>query len=347
MHLSLLLPQLLWPEPEDKFALEDLPCPALEWLLAHGVLARDPSLPYERALATVLGIDGETPFGALRLLGEPKVPPSLDAKEGYWICADPVHLRFHHEQIILAEAGAFELDEDEACALADGLNQAFSDLGRFHVADRRRWYLRLNSHAQHSFPPISAVAGRRIEGELPNEPQASKLRSRLNEIQMFLHGHPVNEARGSAGKPAVNSLWLWGAGTLPAMRSNTHDGIWSSDPLALGLARSGRVQAHPLPGHLDALLSHAAPQSHHLVVLDQLQAPAIYEDSRGWRETMIQLEANWFAPLKAVMGRDIRALTLIAPTVYGRLTWEVKGNARWQFWRRPKSIAVLAREFAQ
>lgn len=347
MHLSLLLPQLVWPEPEDALALENLPCPSLEWLIAHGSATRNPAPPYEHVLAASFGMDGCAPFGALRLLGEPTAEPDVDPREGFWICADPVHLRFHHEKIILAEAGAFELAEDEARSLAEALNHEFSDLGRFHVADTRRWYIQLGSPHQYSAPPLSAVAGRRMEGELPDELHVSKLRPWLNEIQMFLHGHPVNEARASLGKPAVNSLWLWGAGHLPKVFTSSHDGVWSKDPLALGLARSCGIPAHPRPEHLDALLAHTAPHSDHLVVLDQLLGPVIYEDSRGWREAMIQLEANWFAPLRATIGKSVNTVTLIAPTIYGLLTWEVKGSARWQFWRRPQSIAALAKEFAQ
>lgn len=347
MHLSLLLPQLIWPEPEDTFALENLPCPSLEWLIAQGSLTRSPLCSYEHVLAGSFGMDGNAPFGALRLLGEPTTVPDADAREGFWVCADPVHLRFHHERIILADAGAFELGDDEARSLGEALNQEFGNRGHFHVADPRRWYIKLSSHEYYLAPPLSAVAGRRMEGDLPNEPQVPKLRSWLNEIQMFLHGHPINEARASLGRPAVNSLWLWGAGCLPDMGACSHDGVWSKDPLALGLARSCGIPAHPRPECLDALLAHTAPKSDHLVVLDQLQGPVIYEDSKGWREAMIQLEANWFAPLKAAIGKNVSAVTLIAPTIYGLLTWEVKSNARWQFWRRSQSIAALAKEFSQ
>lgn len=292
-------------------------------------------------------MDGNAPFGALRLLGDPKSAPDVDPREGFWICADPVHLRFHHERIILADAGAFELAENEAHSLGEALNQEFGDLGRFHVTDPRRWYIKLNSHDHYWAPPLSAVAGRRMEGELPNEPQVPKLRSWLNEIQMFLHGHPINEARASLGQPAVNSLWLWGAGCLPDMGACSHDGVWSKDPLALGLARSCGVPAHPRPESFDVLLAHTAPKSDHLVILDQLQSPVIYEDSRGWRDAMNQLEANWFAPLKAAIGKNVSTVTLIAPTIYGLLIWEVKGSARWQFWRRSQSIAALAKELSQ
>ena len=82
----------------------------------------------------------DAPFGALRLLGE----GSEDARSGHWLCADPVHLRFHQERIILADAGAFDLADDEAHGIVAALNAEFADIGQFHVASARRWYLRLN-----------------------------------------------------------------------------------------------------------------------------------------------------------------------------------------------------------
>ena len=54
--------------------------------------------------------------------------------------------------------------------------------------------------------PLSAIAGRRIDGDLDGKPTA--ITRWLNEVQMFLHLHPVNEARQMKGQPAINSLWL-------------------------------------------------------------------------------------------------------------------------------------------
>ena len=36
MQLTLVVPELIWPEPEDRDALTDLACPALETLLMRG-----------------------------------------------------------------------------------------------------------------------------------------------------------------------------------------------------------------------------------------------------------------------------------------------------------------------
>jgi hypothetical protein len=120
--------------------------------------AKQPSKPpWPRSSAST------RPFGALRLLGESNGDA---ARDGHWLCADPVHLRFHHERIILADAGAFDLDDDEARSLAGALNETFADVGVFHVATARRWYLRLHQAVDHPVEPLTAMAGRRIDGEL-------------------------------------------------------------------------------------------------------------------------------------------------------------------------------------
>jgi hypothetical protein len=47
-------------------------------------------------------------------------------------------------------------------------------------------------------------------------------RHAINEAQMVLHAHPVNQARQAAGQPVVNSLWPWGGGRLPAATHRHH-----------------------------------------------------------------------------------------------------------------------------
>ena len=50
VHLTLLVPELIWPEPADQFTLGKLSAPGLEWLLARARLERRPRQPYETAL---------------------------------------------------------------------------------------------------------------------------------------------------------------------------------------------------------------------------------------------------------------------------------------------------------
>ena len=344
MHLTLLVPELIWPEPADQFALGKLAAPGLEWLLARARLDRQPPRPFETVLTGRFGLD-PAPCGALRLLGE----GCDDARSGHWLCADPVHLHFHQERIILADPGAFDLADDEANDIVAALNAEFADVGQFHVANARRWYLKLNVAPQghflrgavdHLAEPISAVAGRRVDGEISGLP----LSRWLNEVQMFLHGHPVNERRQTIGQPAINSLWLWGGGSLPEVAAPTFSAVFSDNPLAAGLARVTGIPQFDRPAALADVLAQGSKQP--LVILDQLLPRVLYEDGDGWHDGIEQLDADWFVPLKKALGSKVNRISLIAPTVYGELRYMLTAGDRWKLWKSGKPLAETAKELA-
>jgi hypothetical protein len=338
VHLTLLIPELIWPEPADQFTLGKLAAPGLEWLLAHARLDRQPRHAFENALAEACGLC-DAPFGALRLLGE-----GIADTDGHWLCADPVHLRFHHERIVLADAGAFELEAAEASSLIAALNAEFADIGEFRLGDTRRWYLRLNTVIEHPVPPLSAIAGRRIDSELNASTQP--LTRWLNEVQMFLHAHPVNEQRQNTGQPAINSLWLWGGGSLPGKTGDRprFSCIWSDNPLAAGIAQVSGTPLQPRPATFAEFLPLAGERP--LVVLDQLLPRVLYEDGDGWRSAFEAMENDWFAPLKKALGSKIERITLIAPCVYGELHYDITAGERWKFWKKSRPLPAIAEQLA-
>lgn len=341
MRLTLLVPELIWPEPNDHFTLGKLSEPGFEWLAAHGSFERLPRCPFESALAQQFGLV-DAPFGPLRLLGE--ATAQLPGN-GHWLCADPVHLRFHHERIILADAGAFDLEIDEARAITTSLNQEFADIGQFHVATARRWYLKLNAAVNHHADPMSKVAGRRIDGELTDK--NGPLTRWLNEVQMVLHSHPVNEQRQSVGKPAINSIWLWGGGVMPVLGNPAYASVWTNNPLATGLAMASDTPTQPCPNNLAELLEQTTGHGHDLVILDDLLPPVLYEDGPGWRAAAQALDNNWFIPPRTALGGNVDTLRIVAPTIYGQLIWTLQGKDRWKFWRKPRSLPALAKFLAE
>jgi hypothetical protein len=348
VRLTLLVPELIWPEPADQFTLGKLAAPGFEWLIAHATCQQNPRQAFETTLAECFGLPN-APLAALRLLGEEQ----SFASDGNWLCADPVHLRFHQERVILADAGAFDLAEDEAHTLVAALNAEFADIGTFHAATTRRWYLRLNAtttkptagpRVHHDSEPISAVAGRRVDSDLPKGD--STLTRWLNEVQMFLHCHPINQSRQGEGKPAVNSMWLWGGGKLSTtLPSASFSGVWTDNPLAIGLAKHSQTPVHATVEHLAQLLPQAG--GHPLVILDPLLSRVLYEDGDGWRKTFEQFEADWFTPLKNQLGSKLKQIDLIAPTIYGNLHYTLTAGERWKFWKRSENIVTIAEQLAE
>lgn len=348
MQLTLVVPELVWPEPDDRHALDALHCPGLNTLIARSRLRRRPPQSLEATLGDAFGLAGNVPYAAFRVLGEADAP---SASEGCWLCADPVHLRLHQERLILADGGSLGIALEEAREIVAELNRQFADVGRFHVATADRWYLKLAAETDlghFDVLPLSAVAGRRVGSQLPETPQARGLRQLLNEVQMVLHGQPANERREAAGQPTINSLWLWGAGALPAAHKANFDGVWASLPLARGLGRASGLVVQQPPENAAVLLARAAAGSRQLLLLDGLQGAVQYEDADAYRAGLHELEARWFAPLqKALAGGAISRLQLHASTAYATLAWESGRGEQWQLWRRPRPLAATAQALAR
>lgn len=336
MRLTLLVPELIWPEPGDTQTLAELSTPAFAWLDGHAAFSRGEPLAVESALLEQFGI-ADAGSAAFRRLGE----TDANQEDGHWLCADPVHLRFHHERIVLADAGAFDIDAAEAQALVGALNTEFAEIGVFHAATPRRWYLRLHAAVDHVAAPLSAVAGRRMDSDLSDK--TSPLHRWLNEVQMFLHLHPVNAARAAAGKPAINSLWLWGNGPAATPASGP-DAVFADDPLARGLARAAGVAAQALPADAEAVLGSGAQRP--LVVVDTLLPTVLYEDPDGWRRACERFDADWLAPIQKRLGKTVRELVVVAPTIYGRLQWTLAAGARWKFWKSGRTPQQVAQALA-
>ena len=94
MHLTLLVPGLLWPREILRDTTFDLPLPALSQLLGRGRRAHFTG--EEAWLASVFGIAAPLPAASLRLLGD-----GGDPAQHEWLCLDPVHWRVGDGAIVL------------------------------------------------------------------------------------------------------------------------------------------------------------------------------------------------------------------------------------------------------
>ena len=113
------------------------------------------------------------------------------------------------------------------------------------VVDAERWVARFGRMSWHRRPLAARAAGRDVEPR--GAAAARRAATLLNEAQMVLHAHPVNEAREARGEPAVNSVWLWGAGRAPRSKRTRWQSVSADDPVALGLARVAGARHRALP----------------------------------------------------------------------------------------------------
>jgi len=327
MHCELLAPGLF-------AAPGALRLPSLELLLARGRCTSAGSHGVEAWLQEAFEL-GDEPLaaGAFTLLGANGAPG-----ERFWVRADPVHLRLMRDRLLLVPAPALRIQRDEAAALCETLNRHFSAQLGLQMVDAERWVASPAGEFVVGAKPPLELAGRDVAAALPTA--TSKL---MNEAQMVLHAHPVNEAREARGEAPVNSLWFWGGGRLPAVSSQRWHSVTADDPLALGLARAANARHRALPASATAWLDLAPEEGRHLVVLDALRAPLALEETGEYQEKLAGLERAWFAPLLAAL-RDGRAgmVTIHVPDAAECPAYEtIRGDLR-RFWRRPRALEHYA-----
>jgi hypothetical protein len=296
MHAELVVPGLLQGEPARRL-------PALELLLARGRIRRAESPAYGDWLQQAFELD-TLPAGALTLLG-----CGRDPGEAHWARADPVHLRVMRDHAVVVPV---EPSAHDAEALVAALNSHFPQM-RVTACDSSRWCAQVAEGAFVGGAPALESAG--APAQLPREAAAL-----LNEIQMLLHAHPVNEA----SEVPINSLWFWGGGRAPRAAHAPWQSVSADDPVVLGAARLAGARHRALPRSAQEWLDRLPQEGRHLAILEG--------------EASI-LEQTWFAPLLAALrsGR-IGMVTLHAGAVSCETT---RGDLR-RFWRRAKPIEHYA-----
>lgn len=318
MFLHFLLPDFLPPLRKiGADLLQGLELPALGKLAARGSLSREPTQYMENWLLGRFGLPAGAP-APYCLLAE-----GVEPRRDYWLHADPVHLGLQRTGLTVSDL--FELDGDEADALVASLNAHFvADGLEFFAPHPRRWY----GKSARPIPPARSLAEAR-GGPAEHNPfpgDGGHWQRTLSEIQMLLHAHPVNAARQERGALPVNSLWLWGGGTLETPSARPFAAVLADDPLARGLHLAAGGEPQPLSGTLPA-------GGATLVVEESLRLPAAYGDFAAWRDALWGMEARWFAPLLHALERsEIAALALHFPDSGLRL--DIRGGDLWKVWRR-------------
>ncbi len=337
MKLTLFMPGLGWLDGHDGAEVcKGLALPALSLLLGRGQLTRQTCTLSERK-ASLLPAGDASP--ASRFAAQCELDPSTN-----WLLADPVHLRIDRDRALLADVGVMRLSQTEADQLLGSLNHHFAEDGlRFHAPRPDRWLLSLPTPAGAAFTPLQDAVGENVNQHLPRGEDGLRWSRLLNEMQMLLYTHPVNDERESRGELAVNSVWLWGQ---QAARSSLpiHGGwqtVLTDDDDAQQAALRGGLDADAAPYAYAGLAEAGLGSRNVLVEVDALLAAAQYRDAWGWREALQRLEADWFAPLLAALKRgEVSELTLTTHGSAG-FTLSLTPAMLWRFWRRPLDLPAL------
>ena len=347
VELILLAPGLLGPGGADcgdlkaaRALVDGLDLDGLDRLLARA----------GRATTTTPVVDNSLEALAFRSFGHTAPPAGADwpvaaltalvdgcADEGggFRLRADPVHLRADIDDLVLFDASDIDLSPDDAVALARIVNDALGPDGPcIDAAHPHRWYVAPDAPARIATTPLSRAAGARVSEALPRGPDAARWHRWMNEVQMALHECPVNVERERRGAAPVNSVWVWGAGSLPPAGDAPAPfaRVWTDDALLRGLARHRGVEGGANPAGAQEWLGGDPSPGVHLAVFDDLYPAVRRADVDAWREGVARLSRSWAQPLLGALDSGVVARVSIEDERGHRFSATRRGRLRW--WRR-------------
>jgi hypothetical protein len=256
--------------------------------------------------------------------------PLAGASGTLWI-ATPLQLTAGAARLYLDHRGVLRLPRAELAVLAAAFQDTFAVSGcSLTPLSSGDFLLRTAGIAAVATTEPARCAGNDVAEALPRGAAAAPLRRLVAEIEMWLHGQALNEARVRRGEPPVTTLWPWGAEGR-AVQPERREGratlrAFGADPYLSGL------------WHLQADVCRALPQRLEEVLADERACGVVLVLQTDSHDTLAQalarLDERFVSPaLKALRRGEVSSVTLIANDT--RVTLRRRSHLR--LWRRPRA----------
>lgn len=135
------------------------------------------------------------------------------------LCCDFITLQTSHSDMVMKDYTAGNISAEDAGLLLGALQKQIADIhvtfypgGGYH----NLMVARGTQAPSERLTPPNELIGEGIRRHLPSA--CKELVHIINQAQIILHNHAYNKNRKSKGDP-VNSIWLWGNGSAPALPS--------------------------------------------------------------------------------------------------------------------------------
>jgi hypothetical protein len=237
-----------------------------------------------------------------------------------WI-ATPVQLLAGLTRLHLPRDGILRLSPGEQVALVSAFERAFAgspvELGA--LSDGQLLLTTPQLAPLATLEPARCAGG---EVQVPHGLAAAPLLRLTAEIEMWLYGEPLNEARRRRGAPAISGLWLWGAAasepSAPPVTAQAGESAAPGSVLACGedswLAGLRRLDGGllmPTPEPVETLFTTAGAERALAVV--ELAGAARAAEPWSLEAAAAALDERLVRPaLAALRAGALRRLTLIA-----------------------------------
>lgn len=260
--------------------------------------------------------------------------------ESVW-CLDPVHVQIDRDEAVLVANESLCLEESEARSLIDALNQHFEQDGlRILYHTQHQWLvlgdIGLQTHS------LSDAMFRNIDDYQPTGKDETKWRAIINEVQMLLHGHPINEKRADQGGVTANSVWIWGGGKYKTADSSL-DLVLSDELLAKDVANCNGIICDLMPSKLDS--ADLINKDSLLIFTEQMKAVR-QNDVFAWFEYLLRFDHDVLAPLFELLQRgELDSLIIKSDTVAITMTRKDLKGRLWRLFEKENAFELGVKRF--
>ena len=241
-----------------KTPLEAACIPTMDALASMGQLGMVQNVPAgmspgsEVANLSVLGYDPRRGFTGRSPLEALSVGVAMEPEDVVFRC-NLVTLTEEepYTQKTILDHSAGEISTADADVLMSSLREEFNDeTFQFYTGTSYRHLMVWKGGRISRLEPPHDHLGQVIGPWLPQE---EVLRRFMKRSYAILNDHPLNRQRAAEGKRKANSLWYWGAGTRPSLRSfrektGLKGAMVSAVDLLKGIAVGAGMQVYTVPG---------------------------------------------------------------------------------------------------
>ena len=143
----------------------------------------------------------------------------------------PVHLRPDLSSALVVPIERNSRNLSDIGVLLKDLGNLFCEDFELNEISENLFLMRLESTgAPTHYPHVLSVLGKSAKPYIEQSRENLDWYRLLNEMQMYLHQHAINQQRFVEGLLPINSLWCWGGGPIPQQETAT---AWYCDDLVL------------------------------------------------------------------------------------------------------------------
>ncbi len=251
----------------------------------------------------------------------------------FYLCADPVYIQPDMNSAVLLAHEELDLSLEDTGELAASVNAHFVDESwSLEVLRTHRWLIKLTRSPLLTTTPLARIKGQPIGDNLAQGNDSPYWQRILNEIQMLLFAHPLNQQREAEGKLPVNSLWLWGEGELANKHSDWQT-ILGRGELLDALMHYEDCAGKEMSINDELLIEDSGCS---LLASDEFITPVQARDIDAWLRALKQFENNWLDPLmKSLAAGKLDAIDLL---VGNSMQFSLNRKMLKRWWRRTKPI---------